>query len=219
MAADLAKLSLWLVTLSRDHEFTFLDHAIRTGDALVGLSLRNIESLNWVDTTRVSFITAAMHEDLERAFQSREHIRNADEATDEHALRLILQEADQYLADLRLIGDALGRVFLATRSPQERERLRKALEFEMNFADGRWPDRVHAFLSSLPGSVDHGIFHWELEFPEIFRRSSPGFDAIVGNPPYMGGAKISTNLACRTSIGCVSFTLEPAISAIFPLTS
>ncbi len=38
MAVDLAKLSLWLATLAKDHPFTFLDHALRCGDSLVGLS-------------------------------------------------------------------------------------------------------------------------------------------------------------------------------------
>lgn len=34
------------------------------------------------------------------------------------------------------------------------------------------------------------FFHWELEFPEVFydengnRKANPGFDAVVGNPPY-----------------------------------
>lgn len=27
-------------------------------------------------------------------------------------------------------------------------------------------------------------FHWGLEFPEVFKRDNPGFDIIVGNPPY-----------------------------------
>ena len=38
MAVDLARLSLWLVTFAREHEFTFLDHAIKAGDSLVGLT-------------------------------------------------------------------------------------------------------------------------------------------------------------------------------------
>ena len=38
LAVDLAKLSLWLATLAKDHPFTFLDHAPRNGDSLVGLS-------------------------------------------------------------------------------------------------------------------------------------------------------------------------------------
>ena len=29
-------------------------------------------------------------------------------------------------------------------------------------------------------------FHWPLEFPEVFDRDNPGFDAIVGNPPFAG---------------------------------
>ena len=37
VAVDLAKMSLWLVTLAREHAFTFVDHALRHGDSLVGL--------------------------------------------------------------------------------------------------------------------------------------------------------------------------------------
>jgi hypothetical protein len=37
-------------------------------------------------------------------------------------------------------------------------------------------------------------FHWEIEFPEVFERENPGFDAFVGNPPFMGGSKISSTL-------------------------
>ncbi|MBK7906929.1 MAG: N-6 DNA methylase [Gemmatimonadetes bacterium] len=40
-AVQLAKLSLWLVTLAREHPFTFLDHALRHGDSLVGLTRRD----------------------------------------------------------------------------------------------------------------------------------------------------------------------------------
>jgi hypothetical protein len=29
-------------------------------------------------------------------------------------------------------------------------------------------------------------FHWDIEFPEVFERENPGFDAMVGNPPYAG---------------------------------
>ena len=31
-------------------------------------------------------------------------------------------------------------------------------------------------------------FHWEIEFPEVFTRPKPGFDAFVGNPPFRVGA-------------------------------
>jgi hypothetical protein len=47
MAVDLAKLSLWLATLAKDHPFTFLDHSIKCGDSLVGLTRRQIECFSW----------------------------------------------------------------------------------------------------------------------------------------------------------------------------
>ena len=33
--------------------------------------------------------------------------------------------------------------------------------------------------------------HWEIEFPEVFGRENPGFDAMVGNPPFLGGKNIA----------------------------
>ena len=47
MAVDLAKLSLWLVTLAKDHPFTFLDHSMRCGDSLVGLTQAQIAAFHW----------------------------------------------------------------------------------------------------------------------------------------------------------------------------
>ncbi len=46
-AVELAKLSLWLVTLSKELPFTFVDHALRHGDSLVGLDLEQIKSFHW----------------------------------------------------------------------------------------------------------------------------------------------------------------------------
>ncbi len=48
--------------------------------------------------------------------------------------------------------------------------------------------------SLAPGAEENPSgcgFHWELEFPEVFGRTNPGFDAIVGNPPFVGGKKIT----------------------------
>ena len=36
-----------LATLAKDHPFTFLDHALRHGDSLVGLSREQIACFNW----------------------------------------------------------------------------------------------------------------------------------------------------------------------------
>ncbi|PZM88941.1 MAG: hypothetical protein DIU79_16125, partial [Actinobacteria bacterium] len=41
----------------------------------------------------------------------------------------------------------------------------------------------------VPGSFDRRPLHWPLVFPEVFERG--GFDAIIGNPPFLGGQKIT----------------------------
>lgn len=40
-------------------------------------------------------------------------------------------------------------------------------------------------------AVERRFFHWFLEFPEVFE--SGGFDCVLGNPPFVGGLRISTN--------------------------
>ncbi len=42
-ALNLARLSLWLVSLSKDAPFTFVDHALQCGDSLVGMERSEIE--------------------------------------------------------------------------------------------------------------------------------------------------------------------------------
>ena len=60
MAVDLAKLSLWLATLAKDHAFSFLDHNFRHGDSLVGLSLAQIEACHWAPDVQQGFVSASL---------------------------------------------------------------------------------------------------------------------------------------------------------------
>jgi hypothetical protein len=41
-----------------------------------------------------------------------------------------------------------------------------------------------------PNGSPRQPFHWPLEFPEVFSRADGGFDAFVGNPPFLGGKRI-----------------------------
>src|SRR5205085_10322613 len=42
LAVELAKLSLWLITAAKDHPLSFLDHHLRTGNALIGAWLEDV---------------------------------------------------------------------------------------------------------------------------------------------------------------------------------
>ncbi len=106
-------------------------------------------------------------------------LRNAEEQTQRLA----------YAANFLLVA-----CWEATTETDREERLKQALtHVEFNFkelpvgqleAEGN--ERLQRAGCPMP-------FHWALEFPEVFMQRG-GFDAIVGNPPFMGGQKITGNL-------------------------
>ncbi len=126
MAIDLARLSLWLVTLARDHEFTFIDHALRYGDSLVGLNRRQIEGFHW-DAEAPSFQfgteTSEVQRQVARVSEFRQLIRELGDESPEHELRELLDEADRELRNVRRVGDLVLTAFFAGGKPKERERL------------------------------------------------------------------------------------------------
>lgn len=50
-----------------------------------------------------------------------------------------------------------------------------------------WQDRKISHASIV--ALENRFFHWFLEFPEVFQNG--GFDCVLGNPPFLGGKKIS----------------------------
>ena len=195
MAVDLARLSLWLATLARDHEFTFLDHALRTGDSLVGLTRKQVERLDWRDETQGTLFGGIVRERLAQAAAARAGIRDAadDEALVAQESRLA--EVEEHLRELRLAGNAIVAAFFSTTKDKAR-RATLAQLHEATANTGRMWTTMDAIAAGLHcGSHPLRPFHWELEFPEVFgadpasakeRISNPGFDAIVGNPPFAG---------------------------------
>ena len=74
--------------------------------------------------------------------------------------------------------------FFEKAKPKEREALRQ--EFAAAVVRGETP-RYTSWLEELRDAEPPlAPFHWEIEFPEVFERENPGFDAIVGNPPFAG---------------------------------
>ncbi len=198
-AVDLAKLSLWLATLAKDHPFTFLDDSLRHGDSLVGLSPAQIGQFHWETKGQAPLVGQALREAQERAIAKRAEIETLNDGDVERQMAL-LADAEAALADVRLAGDLVIAAFFGAAKDKEREALRKRYE-NLYFAAISDPanlgDRVKA--EKIAASLREGekpVFplHWELAFPEVFARENPGFDAIVGNPPFLGGFRVSNLL-------------------------
>ena len=201
MAVDLAKVSLWLSTLARDHPLTFVDHAFRHGDSLVGLTRQQIEALNWKG--RQPILTGfGVREAVETASELRRQIREADDTVDERRLQNLWREAQDAVAEVRLFGDLVLAAFFEGAKPKERESRRSAYQEAILTGDAwrhavEMEERRNAELPFAP-------FHWEIEFPEVFERDNPGFDGFVGNPPFAG----KNNVAAGNVFGYPSWLKE-----------
>ena len=183
MAIDLARLSLWLVTLASDHEFTFIDHALRHGESLVGLTRRQIEGFHWAaDAQRFQFGTETpeVQRHVDQVFELRQLIRELGDESTDRELRELLDQADLELHNVRGVASLILAAFFRGNKPKEREN-RRLLYANLPLEQGQ-TEPVSPAESKLPVMP----FHWELEFPEVFDRENPGFDAVVGNPPFAG---------------------------------
>jgi hypothetical protein len=188
-AVDLAKLSLWLATLAGEHEFTFLDHALKCGDSLVGLDLTQIEATHWDRSQAPTLIGHLVGEHLRIAEEGRARIRATAEFATEAELRPQLKEVNARISVARMIGDGVIGAFFA--ADKAKLRIARVVAFQQavqsHLGNSDWIEAVHPFYDDLYCG-EHPIqpFHWQAEFLEVFRRDNPGFDAIVGNPPFAG---------------------------------
>jgi hypothetical protein len=184
MAVDLAKVSLWLVTLAKDHPLTFVDHALRHGDSLVGLSRKQIEAFHWDESKPPVLRGLGIRDSLDTVIDLRRRIREADESVPDWDLRDWWRTADIELRKVRILGDLVLAAFFEGDSQKEREN--KLIVYGGEVRNGRaegYREQLEEWRNAEKPLVS---FHWEIEFPEVFERENPGFDAFVGNPPFAG---------------------------------
>ena len=201
MAVDLAKLSLWLVTLAKDHSFTFLDHSLRAGDSLVGLTREQIIGFHWEPKLQKKFGDDQIQKRLDKATEARVKILSAREDVPYRDQEQRMAVADDSLNLIRTVGDACVSAFFAGDKKKAREvRCQELYDISSEYLgslksgtiDFAARDLLAQAAESLRGG-EHPLspFHWEIEFPEVFARENGGFDVFVGNPPFAGKNTIS----------------------------
>ena len=119
-AVDLAKLSLWLTTLARDHPFTFLDHALRCGDSLVGLTREQIACFNWEVGVQIPTVRPVVDASVKHAEELRNQIQALSASDDTDEKTRLLSESEDALDNVRLIGDLAIAAFFGAEKKKER---------------------------------------------------------------------------------------------------
>ncbi|MDE0123862.1 MAG: N-6 DNA methylase [Bryobacterales bacterium] len=187
MAVDLAKMSLWLITLAKDHPLTFVDHALRHGDSLLGLTREQVEVFHWRGGKKrfaAGFEALEGQTRIERVAEARREIQAAGRDAPRSELSALLARSETELANVRLLGDLVVSAFFEGRKVKERKRVLD--KYAQAVMDGDLAGFENPLVQARHAAKPLAAFHWEIEFPEVFDRERPGFDCIVGNPPFAG---------------------------------
>ncbi|WP_158057951.1 Eco57I restriction-modification methylase domain-containing protein [Halorussus halophilus] len=206
MAVELAKLSMWLETLATDQPLAFLDHHLKAGNSLVGSNIMEVLADDTVENggqlTLLQAFARVRQRTLEHVMDLMKDLLSIDNESLEE-----IKSMEEIYAEIR--ADPLyQRLFeLANVHTAEQfgvdvdedayEIMAQAIEDEDDWSEIRGKDW---FRSAQKIAKEEDFFHWELEFPEVFfseegeQMEQAGFDAVVGNPPYVRIQRIHQEL-------------------------
>ncbi|WP_235905590.1 Eco57I restriction-modification methylase domain-containing protein [Actinomyces marmotae] len=220
MAVEMCKLSLWLVSLDKDKPFSFVDDKVFVGNSLLGITdLRQLRAQH-IDPAEAPAtrlfeldrtgdyapaldIDAVLARVRERRRTLASEVDDADPARSTTTKQRLLRENEGDLRLLERVADAVVAVGLNPAvGAKPGKRLNEAYG-DLAVALGRaFPAEGEADAQMLEALLKRGLtpavktdyerwrcLHWPLAVPEVMERG--GFDAIVGNPPFLGGKKIS----------------------------
>lgn len=210
MAVEMCKLSLWLVSLDRDLPFSFVDDKILHGNSLLGLTdVRQLRALH-IDPPehrQPQLFARDMDNTIRRAVEIRRELANEvreyDPQRSATAKHRQLDRMHELTAQLRAVADGVVATGLRLGGKPGKaldeayENLAEAVAAAMP-SDDALSNRT--FLNSI---VEIGLtptvptdyerwqpLHWVLEIPDVLV-DHDGFDAIIGNPPFLGAKKLS----------------------------
>ncbi len=208
LAVELAKLSLWLATVAADKPLSFLDHHLQCGDSLIGA---RVADLGWSPPVVLSK-KAQKQLEQQKAGQMNmfEYLLSQQlPVVMGRILEITEVESDSY--ETVQAKEATDQAVRELKAPfQAVANLWVSAYFGNEFTQGDYDEAVGLIarrdeLLALPavGQAqemvdDRDFFHWELAFPEVFydRHGQPlrdraGFDAVMGNPPYVDSEEMS----------------------------
>ena len=201
MAVQLARLSLWLTTMSGDRPLTFFDHKLRVGNSLAGASIADVRqrrSGGRISTAPLPLLDElGMESAVGEAVSARQTLREGPEDTIDQ-----VRTKETLFAAIQSPGAALARwkaaadLWCAGWFDDEVKNVpRTTFVALLDDAAGRGSGLNRTTVEKVlqaghSAAARERFFHWELEFTDVFhgRDGQPlpraGFDAIIGNPPW-----------------------------------
>lgn len=201
LAVELAKLSIWLVTLAKGRPFGFLDHNLRSGDSLLGIhrldQLTQL-SMNPTGQGQLRLFGQNIERAVLEAIELRQRLREIPirDIRDVETMAHLDADARRRIEVPEGIADAfIGEVLASGGNATAIEGATTMLTIQAGQAVAGDRNALNAIVNRSretlsvdlpPGKSIRNPFHWSLEFPEVFARTASGFDALIGNPPFLG---------------------------------
>ena len=196
MAVELAKVSLWLKTISKDKPLSFLDHRLKCGNSLIGC---NLTDLPWYpELKKKKIIRKERRLDIPEGFINKlvDTIKKISEISDETLDDIKKKEMifndfknTREYDMIKTLADVRTSIYFGNQIEKQTYGVYSGDAYYSS--EGEWKGRREKWFAQKGREIAENkhFFHWELEFPEIFFeegkiKENPGFDAVVGNPPY-----------------------------------
>ena len=177
MGAEVAKLSLWLASFVPGLSLAYLDRNVVVGNSLVGVA--RPESL-WRSGAggQGSWLEDALADAMAVAAEAAGRVAQSEDRTPDEVEASQAADAETHRATA-----GLERLFhLWTAEPFGVAGARQEVEL---YGPDVLVGRSNAVVEAAVAAGDeHRFLHWPLAFPRVFTRDNPGFDAVVGNPPW-----------------------------------
>jgi hypothetical protein len=202
LAVELAKVGLWLTTISRDKPLSFLDHRLKRGNSLIGAKISDLawyhegEGNPGSKTGQQPIVPPVFVKKILNKISEIEQIseNNLDDIKKKEKIFNELQNISEYQSVMQ-IADLNTSFYFGNKIETATNKLPSSYYYNlvgsMYSLDTQWGTRSNYswFKKALEIGNEKMFFHWELEFPEIFfdagkLREDSGWDAVIGNPPW-----------------------------------
>ena len=179
MAVEVANVTLWLASFVPGLALSYLGSNLKCGNALIGVADPAVVGTDSPMLTGQAVENAMRLATRLQRKQAAIPDRTPDEVEQSQEMGVRRDEATA----------ALRRVFdLWTAHPMGLDGARHTLETNATKLVEGDPDTTEMLQPELAAAAAlagrYRFFHWPLQFPSIFHRERPGFDVVVGNPPW-----------------------------------
>ena len=180
MAVEVANITLWLASFVPGLALSYLGSNLKCGDALIGVADPSVVGASDSPLITGQNVAEAMAlaADLQRKLAE-----NPDRTPGE------VKRSEELSADLSEATVGLRSAFdLWAAEPLGLRGARYTLLTYAKAIVARHEDQTAQIADAMADAsriaVQYRFFHWPLEFPGIFHREHPGFDVVIGNPPW-----------------------------------